>query len=283
MKKEYACIILFFFSFNLFAQLTLKDSIENESLQLKKSQEHLSSLKKIQTELSGFFKDNKQKKQKKYIDKNINSTEIEIIRKKILLYELRTRLPAKDSNAIAVKIDNVKRQGEIDTYTKLIASVNKEKMDLEKAGKPIKDSLLFIINDFQLKKESLENEVKMEKVQIFEQAELLSKGKLPFELTPEEELNTNDNPLVNQKKDVNDKYKLLVINEHSKKAFANTKMIYKARILNTNFTVPVARFNFNNEDNKEGNVILFNSIGAGFGVSWGRLEEIRSGGYSRAN
>lgn len=51
---------------------------------------------------------------------------------------------------------------------------------------------------------------------------------------------------------------------------------YKASVWSTNFTIPILRFNvLKKTDNKDakGNVALFNSIGAGFGISWGRLEE----------
>lgn len=55
----------------------------------------------------------------------------------------------------------------------------------------------------------------------------------------------------------------------------STTFKYKARILNTNFTIPFARFNFvkDNTDSKKGEILLFNSIGAGFGVSWGEMEK----------
>lgn len=55
----------------------------------------------------------------------------------------------------------------------------------------------------------------------------------------------------------------------------NTTYKFKTKIINTNFTIPVARFNTikNSEANsKVGDIILFNSIGAGVGVSWGELE-----------
>lgn len=52
---------------------------------------------------------------------------------------------------------------------------------------------------------------------------------------------------------------------------------YKATIMNTNFSIPLARFNFSKEDNeKAGDLLLFNSIGAGFGFSAGELEETRN-------
>lgn len=48
---------------------------------------------------------------------------------------------------------------------------------------------------------------------------------------------------------------------------------YKATVLNTNFTVPLIRFNSTTGDNSmKGSVSLFNSIGAGFGINWGRMD-----------
>ncbi len=60
-------------------------------------------------------------------------------------------------------------------------------------------------------------------------------------------------------------------------ALANTILIYKATISNTNFSIPIARFNFKDKptDNALGNVSLFTSIGAGVGISWGRMEITR--------
>lgn len=51
---------------------------------------------------------------------------------------------------------------------------------------------------------------------------------------------------------------------------------YKVTMLNTNFTIPIARFNLTKSDgetSKEGDILLFNSIGAGVGISWGELEK----------
>ncbi|WP_203257311.1 hypothetical protein [Hyunsoonleella ulvae] len=51
---------------------------------------------------------------------------------------------------------------------------------------------------------------------------------------------------------------------------------YKATIWNTNFSIPLARFNFTkNDEQKAGDLLLFNSIGAGFGISAGELSETR--------
>jgi hypothetical protein len=59
----------------------------------------------------------------------------------------------------------------------------------------------------------------------------------------------------------------------------NTTINYKVTIWNTNFSSPIARFNFTrdteNKDSKDGELILFNSIGAGFGLSWGEIKRTR--------
>ncbi|WP_313805020.1 hypothetical protein [Flavobacterium sp.] len=57
----------------------------------------------------------------------------------------------------------------------------------------------------------------------------------------------------------------------------NTKYNFKSFIITTNFSIPVARFNTVNDSeidssSKIGDIILFNSIGAGAGISWGELE-----------
>jgi hypothetical protein len=47
---------------------------------------------------------------------------------------------------------------------------------------------------------------------------------------------------------------------------------YTATVLNTNFTVPIIRFNrVENDPNKKGDVAFFNSVGAGIGINAGRL------------
>jgi hypothetical protein len=55
----------------------------------------------------------------------------------------------------------------------------------------------------------------------------------------------------------------------------STTFKYKVKMLNTNFTIPLARFNFitDNSNSKRGEILLFNSVGAGIGVSWGEIEK----------
>jgi hypothetical protein len=78
-------------------------------------------------------------------------------------------------------------------------------------------------------------------------------------------------------KQVNTKIAEFSLNEKSKLAFKNKTIKYKATIWNTNFSIPIARFNFtkNDDNNKLGDVQMFNSIGAGFGKSWGTMTDLR--------
>ena len=55
----------------------------------------------------------------------------------------------------------------------------------------------------------------------------------------------------------------------------STTYKYKVTMINTNFTVPIVRFNLTSNDGKtkkDGDILLFNSIGAGVGMSYGNLE-----------
>ncbi|MDA8730944.1 hypothetical protein N9M36_01270 [Flavobacteriaceae bacterium] len=78
-------------------------------------------------------------------------------------------------------------------------------------------------------------------------------------------------------KQVNTKIAEFSLNEKSKLAFKNKTIKYKATIWNTNFSIPIARFNFtkNDDSNKFGDIQMFNSIGAGFGKSWGTMTDFR--------
>lgn len=69
----------------------------------------------------------------------------------------------------------------------------------------------------------------------------------------------------------------LLRNHDFKNAVATGRTVkYKVTIWNTNFSIPLARFNFTkNTTQKAGDLMLFNSIGAGFGISAGELSETR--------
>ena len=52
---------------------------------------------------------------------------------------------------------------------------------------------------------------------------------------------------------------------------------YNAQVLSTNFTIPILRVNYlvndpTGVDNRKASASFFNSIGAGIGISWGKLE-----------
>jgi hypothetical protein len=71
---------------------------------------------------------------------------------------------------------------------------------------------------------------------------------------------------------------LAKINEFKaeKDALKNTTLTYRNTIWSTNFSIPLVRFNFvEGDDKKQGDILLFNSIGAGIGWYKGRLERTR--------
>jgi hypothetical protein len=80
--------------------------------------------------------------------------------------------------------------------------------------------------------------------------------------------------------DVQTQIDLLEKKEQEKVLLANTVKYYRAHILNTNFAIPFARFDFKKKEDDSktltGDLTLFNSIGAGCGYSWGELKVTRN-------
>lgn len=283
MKNYYAFFIIFSVTFSVCSQSDsekyLKQKIEEKASTLDSLNKNKGILKEIRSSLGNVLKNIKEKKD---IDQRIEKCDSLIQIKKIELYELRTQLPANNPNAISVKLDNKDIDQKINLYASLIKETKEQQSNLKDENGNISNEKLFneleqIIIKYTNDKNELEDKLKDHKIAIFEQAERLKNSELPFNLSPDEQASIKKDPLLWQKHEINDKYQRLLINDKSKIAFANAKTISKATILNTNFTVPIARFNFQDQDNAEGNVILFNSIGAGIGLSWGRMEEIRNG------
>ncbi|WP_160114578.1 hypothetical protein [Aquimarina sp. AU474] len=82
--------------------------------------------------------------------------------------------------------------------------------------------------------------------------------------------------LDNYKNNIILKNEYLNTTEEANQIFADKTVTFKAIIWNTNFNVPIARFNFAKDDSeKRGDILLFSSVGAGFGISSGRMTETR--------
>ncbi|NNV53964.1 hypothetical protein [Limnovirga soli] len=66
------------------------------------------------------------------------------------------------------------------------------------------------------------------------------------------------------------------LRENTSELERSTTSTYAATVINTNFVVPIIRFNTVSKDgadnNQKGNISFFNSIGAGISINWGRLE-----------
>ena len=123
-------------------------------------------------------------------------------------------------------------------------------------------------------------EVEKLKIEVLQIKSKLYELKLEVEKLQQSLVNStskeNVDDLNNLYHDIESKYQVHLLNDLSKKKFKNTKITYKATILNTNFSIPIARFNFSKKDSiNKGNIQLFNSIGAGFGVSWGSMTDYR--------
>ena len=73
-----------------------------------------------------------------------------------------------------------------------------------------------------------------------------------------------------------------IVTKQNYSSFANMQSSatkeYNAQVLSTNFTVPIARFNFIKQSEgvtKKGNITFFSSVGAGISYGFGRLYETR--------
>ena len=155
------------------------------------------------------------------------------------------------------------KQNEVDFLTKFISELENSKGDNS--------------NLIKSKREELsEEEIQLLeiKAKIFDLTEKLQRveKEISTETVPEEITR-----LETIEREVNTKIAEFNLNEKTKLAFANKTIKYKATIWNTNFTIPIARFNFtkNDDNNKLGEIQLFNSIGAGFGKSWGTMTDYR--------
>jgi len=62
-------------------------------------------------------------------------------------------------------------------------------------------------------------------------------------------------------------------------SYSATISVQKAFVLNTNFCLPIARFNFYDHitDNSTGRLLLFNSLGAGISINYGSVEITNAG------
>lgn len=104
--------------------------------------------------------------------------------------------------------------------------------------------------------------------------------KLSQELAPPTQPDTTKKILANDTNHtteiIESNYGIHLANNTAKNTYKNTKVKYLATVLHTNFSIPIARFNFyTNDETRNGNVELFNSVGAGFGVSWGSMTDYR--------
>jgi len=189
------------------------------------------------------------------LQQEIDSLKSENIDNKIKVYEIRSDLPKNDPLTIDKVFINIEEDTKV---IELKSSITYLKTIL-KLGK--KDSIL--LKD---KIENLGDRLQVLKREIIEVYSV--NDKKSNVIFSDRNLDVTSSKVKSElkktKKNVIDKFERYIVTEESKLAFKNSKITYRATIFNTYFTVPIARFNqVKNDDTKDGNIQLFNSVGAG--------------------
>ena len=201
------------------------------------------------------------------LQQEIDSLKSENIDNKIKVYEIRSDLPKNDPLTIDKVFINIEEDTKV---IELKSSITYLKTIL-KLGK--KDSIL--LKD---KIENLGDRLQVLKREIIEVYSV--NDKKSNVIFSDRNLDVTSSKVKSElkktKKNVIDKFERYIVTEESKLAFKNSKITYRATIFNTYFTVPIARFNqVKNDDTKDGNIQLFNSVGAGMSYRGGRITDIR--------
>lgn len=210
------------------------------------------------------------KARKKLLEDEIEKLNSTIVVNKIEIYKTRSQLPSSDSISIKTIPDELLYNSELKNLREYVEGLKKEvkndpsgeiskllmdkEIELKREVKTINRKILeaFALNDL-VDEESIFPERNMD------------------ELSPDVRIS-----LQKDRKKVLDKKAQHLSSEDSKNAFKNSRITYRATILNTHFTIPIVRFNqIKGNSSKDGNVTLFNSIGAGVSYSGGRLIDIR--------
>ena len=267
LLKPLVLCLLFLTQFTLFSQekdneyvMNLYKNIADLELAKESLSFQLNLKKQLKSEIDG-------KEQDSILSKEIDSLELSLIRKKIKIYETRSKLPASDPKSIQpinLDIENNQELKQIKASINLLETLGKLNEEDTKLLKAKKDKLKR--REIEINREILKayTMIDQKNEPIFSERNL--------DVVSEK---TRQN-IKRIKDSVIDKYERYIVAEESKKAFKNTKITYKATIFNTYFSVPIARFNrVKNDDNKEGNVQLFNSVGAGISLKGGRITDIR--------
>jgi len=193
-----------------------------------------------------------------------------IISNKIEVYKTRSFLSAKDTMSIKSIPDNIlynKELAMLKTYVKQL----KEKID----GNP-NEKIAAILKNKEKELEKLESNNDRKILEAFALNDIANL-EAEFPVRDMEHVSPDIRiKLLRDRNKVLDKKAQYVLAEDSKSVFKNSKITYKAQIINSHFSIPIVRFNqLRGNSEKDGNVSLFKSIGAGVSYSWGRLTDIR--------
>lgn len=269
MKTNNLLSILFILlSLCSFAQVA-EENDNDIMLQLEQLQENYAKLEE-QIEIRQSLLNELDKKAKETLKDEVDSLRNLIIDNELNRYELRTQLSSGHDYGIAKLESAIDKEvqkliEEIELLESMANLTEDDTKLLNKKKKSLVDKEFKLKNDL-LKRYQIEDNKNT--------TELIPLGDLSI-------LDEKDRTKLNvYRKDVITKYLYQKQIVESKELFSNQKVEYKATIMNTNFTIPMVRFNIakgEGADDREGNVELFNSIGAGISRSKGRITEIRDG------
>ena len=268
--KKLLLITFLSFNFVLFSQehkTMSKEDLKELHSQLLDLNEKNNELKNTIDSKSKLIKELDSKDLKTKLQSKIDSFKNELIDNKINIYETRSALPKNDLLAIDKIHINIEEDLKVIDLKSSIAYLK----TVSKLGK--KDSLLLDdkIKKLDARRLVLKREI-IETYSVNEQKSNVIFSDRNLDVTSPD-VKTE---LKKTKKGIIDKYERYVVTEESKLAFKNSKITYRATIFNTYFTVPIARFNqVKNDDSKDGNIQLFNSVGAGMSIKGGRITDIR--------
>lgn len=198
----------------------------------------------------------------------IDSLQIVFLDNRLLHFELRTQLSSGNEYGLE-RIESTVDQDLVDLKNEIVLLESLEGLSendqnlITSKREELREIEIVLKNDLIRRYDILEKK---------KTSTLLPLGDISV-LNDKDQLSLNNN-----RQNILSKYIFQKQSVEGKALFANTKVEYKAHIWNTNFTIPIVRFNVVNDSigtDREGDVALFNSIGAGLSYSMGRITEIR--------
>lgn len=268
MYSKILFISCLFISFIGFSQNNYVDSLHIRIASLTKSNESLQEEVNLKSSL---IKDVKGEKLDKELDAELRKLKDTISKNEIEIFKSRSYLPSNDLLSIKPIANDILENKQLEILKKEI-----DYLDKKKKSNGLEERDLKLLEKKVVERDKLEAEVNREILEAFELNNLVNDVPVLKVRNLDNVTEETRKGLQSDRSIVLDKHAQYLLTEDSKGVFKNSKIEYRATIINSHFTIPVVRFNQVKDDpSKEGNIQLFNSIGAGISYSAGRLIDIR--------